>query len=114
MMGSIVADVRFARRSLRLRPVFAATAIVTITLGIGANASVFTVADGFMFTPLPYEDPDELVAIWSAQPSLGWDGTDVNPADAWDSQERIPSFVGSYLPARRVSQTDPVQALSAE
>lgn len=92
MMGSIIADVRFALRSLRRRPVFAATAIVTITLGIGANASVFTVVDGFLFTPLPYEDPHELVAIWSAQPSLGWDGTDVNPADAWDWRERVPSF----------------------
>ena len=92
MMGSIVADVHYALRSLRRQPVFAATAIVTIALGIGANASVFTVVDGFMFTPLPYEDSDELVAIWSAKPSLGWDGTDVNPADAWDWRERVPSF----------------------
>ena len=92
MMGSILADVHYALRSLRRRPVFAATAIVTIALGIGANASVFTVVDGFMFTPLPYEDSDELVAVWSAKPSLGWDGTDVNPADAWDWRERVPSF----------------------
>ncbi len=54
MMGSILADVHYALRSLRRRPVFAATAIVTIALGIGANTSVFTVVDGFMFTPLTY------------------------------------------------------------
>ncbi len=57
-MGSIMTDVHYALRSLRRRPVFAATAIVTIALGIGANASVFTVVDGFMFTPLPYQVSD--------------------------------------------------------
>jgi len=92
MMGSILTDLRFALRSLTRRPVFAVTAIVMVAPGIAANVSVFTVVDGFMFTPLPYDEPEELVTVWAAQPSLGWEGTDVSPADAWGWRERVPSF----------------------
>ena len=88
MMGTIVSDARFALRALSRRPAFALTAILTIAIGIGANAAVFTVVNGFLFTPLPYEDPDELVAVWAANPALGWSNTDVNHADAWDLGDR--------------------------
>lgn len=88
LMGTIISDLRFALRSLTRRPVFALTVILTIAIGIGANASVFTVVNGFMFTPLPYDAPDELIAIWAAQPSLGWSGTDINHSDAWDWRDR--------------------------
>jgi len=88
IMGTITADIRYAVRSLTRRPVFAFTAILTIAIGIGANASVFTVVKGFMLTPLPYENPDELVAVWAAQPTLGWSHTNVSHADAWDWRER--------------------------
>ncbi|MDA0329667.1 MAG: ABC transporter permease [Gemmatimonadetes bacterium] len=88
VMGTLFSDINYAVRSLVRRPVFACTAIATIAIGIGVNAAVFTVVNGFMFTPLPYEEPDELIAIWAAQPSLGWSGTDVNHADAWDWRER--------------------------
>lgn len=91
-MGTIVADFRYALRSLARRPVFAATAILTIAIGIGANASVFTVVNGFMLRPLPYEDPEELVALFSAHPQLGWSGTDVNPADVIDWGARSTSM----------------------
>jgi hypothetical protein len=62
--------------------------VLTIALAIGASASVFTVADGFLFTPLPYEQPEELVTLWSENPPLGWERSDVNPADVWDLRTR--------------------------
>jgi putative ABC transport system permease protein len=88
LMGTTLMDLRYGLRSLAKRPVFATTAIVTIAIGIGANVSVFTIVDGFMLTPLPYDEPDELVAIWSEKPSLGWSHTDINPRDAWDWRAR--------------------------
>jgi predicted permease len=88
VLGSILSDVRYSIRSLSKRPVFATTAILTIAIGIGANTSMFTIVNGFLLRPLPYADPDELVAIWSEQPTLGWRNTDINPADAWDWRER--------------------------
>ena len=88
MLGTIGSDIRYAVRALVRRPVFAVTAILTIAIGIGANAAMFTVVNGFLFTPLPYEEPEELVALWAANPALGWSDTDVNHADAWDWRER--------------------------
>lgn len=87
-METVFFDLRYTLRSLGRRPVFAAAAIFTLAVGIGASTSVFTVVNGFMLRPLPYEDPDELIAIWAAHPELGWSGTDVNAADAWDWRER--------------------------
>jgi putative ABC transport system permease protein len=88
MMGSMVSDIRFALRALGRRPVFALTAVLTIAIGIGANAAIFTVVNGFMVKPLPYEDPDELLALYAGNPSLGWSGFDVSPPDAWDWRAR--------------------------
>ena len=55
---------RLALRSLRRRPGFSALAIVTIALGAGANAAVSAVAYGILLKPLPFPDPDRLVAVW--------------------------------------------------
>lgn len=92
MMGTVLSDARFALRALLRRPAFAVTAILTIALGIGANASVFTIVDGFLLTPLPYEDPEELVTLWDENPALGWSDTNISPANAWDWRERAPSL----------------------
>jgi len=91
MLGTLLSDLRYTGRSLLRRPMFALTALLTIALAIGANTSVFTIVDGFMLTPLPYEEPDELVIIHSENPALGWTDTDINPADAWDWRERAAS-----------------------
>ena len=88
MMSALVDDLRFAIRGFSRRPVFAATAVVTMALGIGANASVFTVVKGLILTPLPYDRPEELVTLRSANPELGWSHTDVGPADVWEWRAR--------------------------
>lgn len=90
IVGTFINDVRFAARGFVRRPVFAITAVLTMALGIGANAAIFTVVKGFLFTPLPYDHPDELVTLRQANPELGYERTDVGPADvwAWRSQAR--------------------------
>lgn len=88
VMATLVDDLRFALRGFVRRPVFAATAVGTMALGIGANASVFTVVKGFLLTPLPYDRPEELVTLRSANPELGWSRTDVGPADVWEWRAR--------------------------
>lgn len=91
-MGTLWADIRYAVRSLKRRPVFAATAVLTIAVGIGANSAVFTVVNGFMVQPLPYEEPHELVSLFAGNPEQGYSGTDVNPADAADWGARSTSL----------------------
>ena len=65
-MGSIAHDVRFALRSLRRSPGFSVAAVLTLSLGIGASDAIFSVADGVLLTPLPYDDPDEVVTLWTS------------------------------------------------
>ena len=59
-------DLRFAFRSLSRAPAFTATAVLTLALGIGAATAVFSVANGVLLRPLPYDAPDEIVTVWAS------------------------------------------------
>src|SRR6476646_1301099 len=58
-------DLVFAARTLRRSPIFALTAVVTIALGIGASAAIFSVTNAVLLRPLPYKDPDRLVVLYA-------------------------------------------------
>lgn len=62
-MLSVVQDARFAVRLLRRQPGFAAIAVVTLSLGIGATTAVFTLVNGVLLRPLPYADSDRLLLL---------------------------------------------------
>ena len=66
---SLSQDLRFALRTLRKNPVFSATAIITLGLGIGANSAIFSVVDGVLLRSLPFAEPDRLVRISTAYPN---------------------------------------------
>ncbi len=61
---SIGWDLRLAVRSIRRTPVVAGIAVLTLGLGIGAITTTFTVVDGVVLEPLPFEDPDRIVSVW--------------------------------------------------
>jgi len=61
---ALLQDARFATRSLLARPSFLVIASVTLGLGIGANAAIFSVVDAALLKPLPYARPDRLVSVW--------------------------------------------------
>jgi putative ABC transport system permease protein len=63
-MESFVKDVGFAARSLRKNPAFAATALLTLALGIGVSTAIFSVVNAVLLQPLPYAKADRLVIAW--------------------------------------------------
>src|SRR5207248_7400896 len=75
---SLRADLTYALRMLRTNRGFAAAAVVTLALGIGANTAIFSLCHAVLFKPLPYADPSRIVTLWERQR----DGTldDVAPA----------------------------------
>jgi putative ABC transport system permease protein len=86
-METFIQDLRYGMRSLIKNPGFAAVAIITLALGIGANTAIFSVVNAVLLQAMPYGDPDKLVMVWGTDPNLGDDPDNmfpVVPADYYD------------------------------
>jgi putative ABC transport system permease protein len=93
-------DVRHAVRVLRRAPGFTAAALVTLALGIGATSAIFSVVRTVVLTPLPYRDPDRIVAIWETNRG-GSSRNVIAPANfvAWRERTRTLEHLGMVGPA---------------
>ncbi|MFC1628581.1 ABC transporter permease [Gemmatimonadota bacterium] len=92
IMEALIQDIRFALRSLRRDPKFLLAAGLTLAIGIGANTAIFSVLNGVVLKPLPYEEPGQLVKLdWNP---VGEDGTHhfMTGMDFIDLRERSESF----------------------
>jgi len=115
-------DMRYALRGLRLNPGFATTAVLSLTLGIGASVAIYTVADNLLLRPLPYPDARQLVMLYEMNPHRGFARNVISPANYfdWKSQSSSFSAIGGFFDfhvilgdGKRTEEKD-AQAVSGE
>ena len=91
---SVAADVKYAFRSLRHSPAFAAVVVLTLALGIGANTAIFSVVRGVVLKPLPHRDGDRLVYLRHSIESGGGENVLFSVPEVQDFRDGAPSFAG--------------------
>ncbi|HSE68521.1 MAG TPA: ABC transporter permease, partial [Gemmatimonadales bacterium] len=84
MWGALIQDLRYAVRNLRRNPGFTAVAVLTLSLGIGANSAIFSVVNGVLLRPLAYRDSDRLVRLFTAFHGAGQDRYSVSQPEFMD------------------------------
>ncbi|HEX3866449.1 MAG TPA: hypothetical protein VHV78_06830, partial [Gemmatimonadaceae bacterium] len=95
---SLGQDARFAVRGLRRCPGFTITVLLTLTLGIGANAAIFSVVNAVLLRPLPYTQPSRLVHLWEVFRSTVATQSEASYPDYldWRARNRVFSDLAGY------------------
>ncbi len=91
-METIWRDIRIGVRTLRRTPGFAAVAILTLALGIGANTAVFTVLNSVLLAPLPYDQPERLVRMYTAYDGFPEARSVLSGPDFVDYRNQVDAF----------------------
>jgi len=91
-VDALLQDVRYALRTLVKNPGFTAICLICLGLGIGANSTMFSVVDTVAIRPLPFADPDRLVALHTTNVANGIDTGSASYLDLQDWKERTHSF----------------------
>ena len=68
LLDGVASDMRFAFRSMRKSPGFIVIALLTLAIGLGANAAIFSFVDAVLLKPLPYRNPNRIVYVWEKPP----------------------------------------------
>lgn len=116
---SFANDVRYAIRALLQRPAFFAITVATLALGIGVNTAIFSVVNAVMLRPLPYENPGQLVRLWSDRSGQRTDQMEFCPAEVTDFRDQLTTFedVGLFdigLSANLTGGTQPERVNGSE
>jgi putative ABC transport system permease protein len=90
---SVRADVRFAIRQALQAPLYTGLAVAALALGIGANSAIFTVVQSILLKPLPYQDPGQMVMVWSHNTKEQKPENPISPANFIDLRDQSRDIV---------------------
>jgi len=122
-MGSLLTDLKYGLRAVRKAPGFAALAVIVLALGIGANTAIFSVVNGVLLRPLPFEAPGRLGQLWHVPPAKSFPGMTMFSLSAanyldWQKQndvfERMALFTGGNFTLTSGSRPEHVFAARVE
>ena len=107
-------DFQYALRLLRRSPGFTLGVVLTFALGIGCTAAIFTLVDGILLRPLPYSQPNELVALWERNVPRALDRNVVSVSlfEAWREHTRSFADMAAMTPAPRTIQGTSAERIS--
>jgi predicted permease len=94
-MRGLAQDLRYASRQLRKNPGFTAVAVLTLALGIGANSALFSVVNGVLLNPLPFPQPDQLIALHEGKPNF--EGGSISYPNFFDWQKDNHTFASMAI-----------------
>ena len=97
-MSRFLRDLGMSLRRLLRQPKYMLITIITLAVGIGANAAIFSVLNAVILEPLPYAHADRLTLVWSANQEEGWDQTTLSYPDYvdWHEQQRAFDSLGVF------------------
>ena len=95
-MRTFLQDVRYGLRMLLKNPGFAAVAVLTLALGIGANTALFSVVNGVLLNPLPFPEPDQLYAVYYTTPNFEHSSVSYPNFLDWQKQNHSLSALGAF------------------
>lgn len=99
-MGSLMADLRYAVRGLVKSPGFSVVAVLTLTLGIGANTAIFSTVDAVLLRDPPFQEPGRLVVLWEQNPTQERLREPVSAANFrdWRKESRVFQDLAAWVP----------------
>ncbi len=111
MFKDLQSDIRFSLRTLRRAPGLTGVLVLTLALGIGANTAIFSVLNGVLFRPLPYDSPSELVMVWHTGESgrRGVSGPDLQ--DYMDGAESFSIFASANALGTNLTGDGPAEKI---
>jgi putative ABC transport system permease protein len=100
MFADLFQDIGYAFRMLRKSPGFTSIVVLTLALGIGANATIFSVINAVLLRPLPYSQPEHLVRVLESNPGKGWPTFSIAPPNFldWRAQTHTLEGIAAYEP----------------